>query len=249
MSKKRTANKSNTKQSKLIQEYRKERRRIQNYISKQRKLGWQIPDILPSIPKKITEASVRRLKKITSKEIQKKYIEYIDPTTGEILTVAEGKIRVKEVAKELKKKPSTPSTPSGTPTGTPTLPTQPPKYPKVKTYDLVRMKIETLPHTRILEHQYYDMDTRKDILLQILDDQYQLDPQGYTQWLLDKEDLINVHLDIVHFDSKLYRVEESFVTLAVLLNKMGKLGRLQAETLSEYSDFYYNYNEDEEDED
>ena len=68
------------------QEYMKERKRIQQAISRQKKSGYIIPEnLLPDIPKRITKASINSLKKITPKTIRSKS-ELIDFTTGEIIT-------------------------------------------------------------------------------------------------------------------------------------------------------------------
>lgn len=68
----------------IQQQYRKERRRIQGAMKRLEKQGYVIPeDLLPSIPKKITQASINRLKKITSESIYKKS-KYLDFETGEI---------------------------------------------------------------------------------------------------------------------------------------------------------------------
>nr|DAJ67781.1 MAG TPA: hypothetical protein [Caudoviricetes sp.] len=68
----------------IQQQYRKERRRIQNAMNRLEKQGYVLPeDLLPSIPKKITQASINRLKKITSESIYKKS-KKLDFETGEI---------------------------------------------------------------------------------------------------------------------------------------------------------------------
>lgn len=68
----------------IQQQYRKERRRIQNAMNRLEKQGYVLPeDLLPSIPKKVTEASINRLKKITSESIYKKS-KKLDFETGEI---------------------------------------------------------------------------------------------------------------------------------------------------------------------
>lgn len=68
----------------IQQQYRKERRRIQNAINRLEKQGYVLPkDLLPSIPKKVTQASINRLKKITSESIYKKS-KKLDFETGEI---------------------------------------------------------------------------------------------------------------------------------------------------------------------
>lgn len=71
------------------QAYRKERQRIQRQINRMTNRGYDVPELLPKIPKKITEASVRRLKKITTEKLYKES-RFIDVETGEILTSEEG---------------------------------------------------------------------------------------------------------------------------------------------------------------
>ena len=68
----------------IQQQYRKERRRIQNAMNRLEKQGYVLPeDLLPSIPKRVTQASINRLKKITSESIYKKS-KKLDFETGEI---------------------------------------------------------------------------------------------------------------------------------------------------------------------
>lgn len=68
----------------IQQQYRKERRRIQNAMNRLEKQGYVLPeDLLPSMPKKVTHASINRLKKITSESIYKKS-KKLDFETGEI---------------------------------------------------------------------------------------------------------------------------------------------------------------------
>ena len=68
----------------IQQQYRKERRRIQNAMNRLEKQGYVLPeDLLPSIPKKVTQASINRLIKITSESIYKKS-KKLDFETGEI---------------------------------------------------------------------------------------------------------------------------------------------------------------------
>lgn len=69
----------------IQQQYRKERRRIQNAMNRLEKQGYVIPeDLLPSMPKKVTQASINRLKKITSESIYKKS-KKLDFATGEAI--------------------------------------------------------------------------------------------------------------------------------------------------------------------
>lgn len=57
------------KQSTLKTAYQKERARIQRKTSDLMKRGYITPDILPKIPKRITQGSINKLKKITNEKI------------------------------------------------------------------------------------------------------------------------------------------------------------------------------------
>lgn len=54
----------------IKEQYRKERKRILNYISKLRRKGYEVSFELPKIPKKPTKGSIRALQKITAKKIK-----------------------------------------------------------------------------------------------------------------------------------------------------------------------------------
>lgn len=74
------------KQTPTQKAYYKERRRIQSFIRRAEKRGYIFDaGILPEIPKKITAASVRRLKALTPKELYKKSRVVIEET-GEIIS-------------------------------------------------------------------------------------------------------------------------------------------------------------------
>lgn len=67
----------------IQQQYRKERRRIQNAMNRLEKQGYVLQDdLLPSVPKKVTQASINRLKKINTEAIYKKSVR-LDTETGE----------------------------------------------------------------------------------------------------------------------------------------------------------------------
>lgn len=70
------AKRKRTFKTPVQQEYYKQRKRIQNYISKQKKKGVFIQkDILPSIPRHITQASIERLKGLTPQRLREFSIE------------------------------------------------------------------------------------------------------------------------------------------------------------------------------
>lgn len=104
----------NKQLSDVKQAYRKERQRIQRQINRMTKRGYDVPELLPKIPKKITEASVRRLKKLTTEKLYKES-RFIDFETGEILTSEEGQKLEKTRRRKPKRKeqpsPPTPPTP------------------------------------------------------------------------------------------------------------------------------------------
>lgn len=106
------------------QQYKKERNRIQSAMRRLEKQGYVLPDdLLPSTPKKITQASINRLKKITTEAIYKKSVR-LDVETGEITPgiVARDKARsqrAKEAARRRSFKQEYAS---------PQVYTEPPKY-------------------------------------------------------------------------------------------------------------------------
>lgn len=65
--------------------YTAQRKRIQNLMSSYRRKGYDVQFQLPSIPKRITPASVRRLQRITP-EVVRKQTFGVDYETGEQIT-------------------------------------------------------------------------------------------------------------------------------------------------------------------
>jgi hypothetical protein len=83
------------------------------------KRGYDVPDLLPKIPKNITQASVRRLKKLTTEKLYKES-RFIDIETGEILTSKEGQTLERSRRKKPKQKVQAPP-----PLPTPVAPPEP----------------------------------------------------------------------------------------------------------------------------
>lgn len=80
-------------QAKLEAEVKKERKRIQQFVRRARKRGYTFPEsIVPNLPKKITEKTLSRYKKITPQTLYEKAV-YISP---EGITVEGTKRRVQE---------------------------------------------------------------------------------------------------------------------------------------------------------
>lgn len=61
--------------SSTLKEYRKQRSRVLATVRRYEKQGLYVDFVVPNIPKRITQASVRRLAKITPKQIQQKTYE------------------------------------------------------------------------------------------------------------------------------------------------------------------------------
>ena len=100
------------KSSPIAQQYRKERKRIQNQMRRMEKRGYIFEkNPLPSIPKKITAGSVRRLEQLTTKKLYEKAI-FVDRQYGDVLSGQQGRARerresAKKASKTLKQKNET----------------------------------------------------------------------------------------------------------------------------------------------
>ena len=78
-------------QTQAEKEYTKELKRIKAFIRRASKRGYTFDDsIIPPKPKKVTKASVKKLKQITPKTMYQK-AEFINPQTGDIITGTEGR--------------------------------------------------------------------------------------------------------------------------------------------------------------
>ena len=96
------------KVSKTVQEYRKQRKRIQSTITRLRKKGYfPAINIIPDIPKRITQGSIRKLQKIDIEYIYKHSV-FLDVETGELLDgrqpISKRKPKQKSDTKNKKKK-------------------------------------------------------------------------------------------------------------------------------------------------
>lgn len=76
----------------LESEYKRQRRRITQFIRRAEQRGYQFVDnVIPEKPKRVSEASVRRLKSLTPEKLYKKAIYGGEATYGEITTAEEGR--------------------------------------------------------------------------------------------------------------------------------------------------------------
>lgn len=223
------------------QEYMKERKRIQKAISQQKKSGYIIPkNLLPDIPKRITKASINRLKKITPKMIRSKS-DLIDFTTGEIITkesssyrksVVKANRELVKLAKQKQKKEM--STIDETEDGLP-----------IATFDVIEhIRNQIINLTRKDGTRPIEIEGRKQGLLKIFDDNvsyydYNDTLDLYYNYLLEKENDISVQLDEIFEDSgDEKRIQNHFIELANLLNMGRALSQTEAESISGEQEFY-----------
>lgn len=79
------------KQTSVERTYSKQVKRIKQFIRRAEKRGYQFSeDVLPQRPKRVTQASVRKLAKLTPEKLYKKAVYCSLATMGEIVTATEG---------------------------------------------------------------------------------------------------------------------------------------------------------------
>lgn len=105
---KKTAKKQSAKQQAINKAYAKERNRLKSFVRRAEKRGYSFPDtLIPSIPKRKTEASIRKLKKLTKDVLYSKATYGGEATFGEIVSGKEGlnlerKLRAKKASETIK---------------------------------------------------------------------------------------------------------------------------------------------------
>lgn len=219
----------------LVQaEYQKNRKRVQSYIREFRKIGYDVDEnILPSIPKKITQASVRRLQKITKKAFREKLTEFIDYETGEILEGKEARKREKEIRKlqrEAKRKAKQRAQ----------QPIQ--QIPQITFVGHLREVIENLPDERWLKGRVVkNVRPIKDVLQEILKENISEYGDEYVRYLVDNQEKLDDAVYGVSFASDEEPYNRSVSSLLILINYQSPLTYIQSERLSEFGE-YSGYN-------
>lgn len=106
---KKTKKRRSAKQQAINKAYAKERNRVKSFVRRAEKRGYSFPEsIIPSIPKRKTEASIRKLKKLTKDVLYSKATYGGEATYGEIVSGKEGlklerHLRAKRAAETRKK--------------------------------------------------------------------------------------------------------------------------------------------------
>lgn len=88
---KKTKKRQTAEQQAINKAYAKERNRVKSFVRRAEKRGYSFPEsLIPSIPKRKTEASVRKLKKLTKDVMYSKATYGGEVTYGEIVSGKEG---------------------------------------------------------------------------------------------------------------------------------------------------------------
>lgn len=88
---KKTKKRQTAEQQAINKAYAKERNRVKSFVRRAEKRGYSFPEsIVPSIPKRKTEASIRKLKKLTKEVLYSKASYGGEATFGEIVSGKEG---------------------------------------------------------------------------------------------------------------------------------------------------------------
>lgn len=107
---KKTKKRQSAEQQAINKAYAKERNRVKSFVRRAEKRGYSFPEsIIPSIPKRKTEASIRKLKKLTKEKLYSKASYGGEVTFGETVSGKEGlklerQLRAKRAAKTRKEK-------------------------------------------------------------------------------------------------------------------------------------------------
>lgn len=107
---KKTKRRQTAKQQAINKAYAKERNRVRSFVRRAKKRGYSFPEsLIPPIPKRKTEASIRKLKKLTKDVMYSKATYGGEATYGEIVSGKEGlklerKLRAKKAYKTRKEK-------------------------------------------------------------------------------------------------------------------------------------------------
>ena len=133
-------------------------------------------------------------------------------------------------------------------------------YPTISVIDKVKEKVEEMDRVYYqsidnlqdnitnLKREvppWFKIENRKGHLMAIFQDTidyYEDNLSGLEDYLLSQMDSIDTHLDIIRYDSKSEKVENSFVVLGNILNR-GALTPSQADSLSEMTEYYEDYEE------
>lgn len=226
--------------------YQKERRRLLQAVNRAKKQGYIFPEnIVPSIPKKVTKKSLKRIQLLKPKDLYKK-AQYLYEETGKIVSAEQRKQEVKLEAilkaKETRKRKKKISKPN--------IPTY---YPTISIIDKVDERLNELFEIDLVDNSLHNLErkgnplfpieARKSALIRIFDDTktlYEGNENELEQYLIENEGEIFSLLNIITWDSDTpdqLKIQSSFSKLATLLNTR-PLTPTQAESVSWEQEYY-----------
>lgn len=234
---KKTKTRPDTKKAKLEAEYRKERKRLNQLARRLEKRGY-IADrskIIPAIPKKITEASIARLKKINAASFYKKS-KYIDPRSGEVVSGTKGKKIEDQINKEKRKNRQKPPEQPASPAGVGAEPQDFPEEEEILIENLMAMiaKIDFY----VDKPECKNPDKLTYVRGLIFD---QIDLYGETAYAkMVKENMpyIASHLESLFLDSDQDKIEMSFTSLISMVTMDSQMSVSMSADLNDAWDSY-----------
>lgn len=223
------------------EEYKKERRRIQSFLRKAEKRGYQFDFELPQIPKKITRASVARLQKITPKTLYEKAVYGGSATEGEIVSAKAGRQAERKASAQKAQR---------------TRKTRKAEqqinkiYPTFHIIDEIIRMIEELPDIKYFGFDKKEIYTSsKRMLISLINDRADIADQAgnlpdYIQYLSDHLPEISVATEAIIYSSDSAQVEYNFNQLYTIL-KGSPMTIEEAKLLENFNEYYENYDTDE----
>nr|DAJ86897.1 MAG TPA: hypothetical protein [Caudoviricetes sp.] len=218
----------------IKEQYTKERRRIQNFIRKAEKRGYQFNYQLPpsvSNLDKITKKMVNELKKTTPEKLYEQSVYGGSESYGEIIKGSEG--RKAERSARSKKSATTRRQHK----------TEQQVIQDIRIIDEIKLMIDNLPDIKWYGfNQPRNYETIKSVLINGLDDTTdEADANGqlleYLQHLVDHLPEISVATDLIKYDSDEIRVDGAFNQLLSIILKR-PLTINEAKNLENFNEYF-----------
>lgn len=227
---KRKKTRPGTKKAEIEKQYQKERKRLNQLARRLEKRGYIVDrsKFIPTKPKRLTEKSVERLRKIKPENVYKK-IQFVDPETGEIVSGVKGKKIEKNRRAEKRKtrepEPERWDTEPQEPEEEPQEPEEPEEGPPGiwdiaidNLLDIVRQIDIVLddPECKNPDKLSYIQGLIQDQI-----DQYGL--RKYAELIIDAIPQINALLETLYLDSDQEKIELAFNHMIDLLTPGGQM--------------------------
>ena len=239
--------------SEVVNAYKKELSRVKKLTKSMEKRGYILPEnVIPQVPKKITEASVRKLKTITPEKLYEKS-EFISEETGEIFSgkVARGFERILSAQKGNITKGFIPDYVSiledfGYEEVEEDIPWERDRTHDLDVIERVRKRLEAIPSIVITRWEIIDMRDEWQEMMEVFESRIASYNGEYTDELINYLDSICGELDRIKVDllqpSETRRdVEITFARLLEIVYAI-PLPREQAEFTGGLTDYTGNWN-------